>query len=440
MDRAVPPVLLLLAFSAVLGGGGAPAPLVELVLQLIAAILVPIWALLMARRERQLSKPALLILASFLLVPALQLVPLPPDIWHHLPGRGSEIEALGLIGEQGQWRPLSMAPDRTLAAMIASIPPLCLMVMVASLRRRERALIVGAIAALGIITLFVGLLQVRGELLHFYENSSSVLLGFQANRNTTADVLLVSLVCGATALRLWNEGRSKPLSGALLFAATAMFALLIATGILMTGSRSGVSLLLVAVPASLLIVWAPVRGGLRTPVMIGAVAIAVLIGGGFSLQRSTNGTVKEVMSRFSEAESRRPELWRDTSFAIRESFPYGTGVGTFVPIMLAAERLEYVNEKVPNRAHNEYLEFTLEAGIFGVFVLSALALYAVALAVGEWRRHPPFSRAQISCAVAALTIVALHSIVDYPFRSMSMASLIAAMVALLLPAPERKSE
>ncbi len=441
MDRAALPVLLLLALAAMLGGGGTPAPLLELVLQLVASLLVAIWAVQMSRRGRAVSIPALIILAAFVAVPLLQLIPLPPALWHQLPGRAPEIDALQLIGRENDWRPLSMAPDRTLASLLASLPPLCLLVMVASMRRRERALVVATTAALGLLTLFVGMLQVRGGLLLFFESDSVVLSGFQANRNTTADVLLVSLIAGATALRLWNEGRPRHRGPLLIIAATAMFALLIGTGVVMTGSRTGVALLLVAIPAALLIAWSPSRGSVRGPLLAGLATIAVVLAGaGVALERSNTVAVTKVMSRFSEADTRRPELWRDTGYAIRQSFPFGTGVGTFVPVMLAAERLEFVNEKVPNRAHNEYLEFSLEAGILGLVVIAGLFLFVAVTAVREWSRHLPFSRAQISCACAALTIVALHSIVDYPFRSMSMASLIAAMVALLLPAPERKSE
>lgn len=440
MDRAIVPALLLLAFSAVLGGGGSPAPVLELVLQLIAAGLIADWAIQMERRRRKVSIPSLVIAVVILGIPLLQLIPLPPSVWHALPGREPEIDALRLVGMENRWRPLSMAADRTLASVLATIPPLGVLVMTASMRRRERALMIALVGAVGVLTLAVGLFQTRAGLFDFFERESGVLTGFQANRNSTADVLLVGLLSSVTALRLWNEGRSRPIGAAAILSASAMLSVTIATGVFMTGSRSGVILLLIAMPAAAMIALVQARGSSRRPMLAALATIVVLAGTGIGLTRSTNGSVVSVISRFSADEQARPQLWRDTRYAIDRTLPVGTGVGSFVPIMLAAERLEVVDTRLPNRAHNEFLEFTLETGFAGPLAILTITIYLVVIATKEWRRHLPFSRAQISCALAATTIVALHSIVDYPFRSMSMASLIAVMIALLLPAPEQKPE
>lgn len=440
MDPVVLSAILLLIVSTLLGGGGTPSPLLELAVQLIGAGIAAFWGIQMLRRNAKISLPALVIAALFLLVPLVQLVPLPPSVWQALPGRAPEIEALKLVGAENSWRSISMAPDRTLASLLASIPPLLLLVMVASMRRRDRALMVAVVGAIGPLTLFVGLLQVRAGVLLFWDRSDVVLTGFQANRNTTADVLLVGLLAGVTALRLWNEGRSRPRSPVVILTASAVLSIMIATGVFMTGSRSGVVLLLIAVPAAAIIAFLQVQGSSRRPLLAGLGALIILAGAGLVVAQSANGSIVKVVSRFSTDDETRPELWRDTRYAINESFPFGTGIGTFVPIMFAAERLEVVDTRLPNRAHNEYLEYTMESGIAGPLAMLVISLYLIVIAWKEWRKHQPFSRAQISCAIAAMTIVALHSIVDYPFRSMSMASLIAIMVALLLPAPERKPE
>lgn len=440
MDPVVLSAILLLIVSTLLGGGGTPSPLLELAVQLIGAGIAAFWGIQMLRRNAKISLPALVIAALFLLVPLVQLVPLPPSVWQALPGRAPEIEALKLVGAENSWRSISMAPDRTLASLLASIPPLLLLVMVASMRRRDRALMVAVVGAIGLLPLLVGLLQVRAGVLLFWDRSDVVLTGFQANRNTTADVLLVGLLAGVTALRLWNEGRSRPRSPVVILTASAVLSIMIATGVFMTGSRSGVVLLLIAVPAAAIIAFLQVQGSSRRPLLAGLGALIILAGAGLVVAQSANGSIVKVVSRFSTDDETRPELWRDTRYAINESFPFGTGIGTFVPIMFAAERLEVVDMRLPNRAHNEYLEYTMESGIAGPLAMLVISLYLIVIARKEWRKHQPFSRAQISCAIAAMTIVALHSIVDYPFRSMSMASLIAIMVALLLPAPERKPE
>ncbi|MCH7629498.1 MAG: hypothetical protein IH997_12420, partial [Proteobacteria bacterium] len=240
MDRAVLPVLVLLAASLVLGGGGSPSPLPELLLQLGAAVLAFAWYRAMVGAGRAMSRPALIAAAIFLALPLLQLVPLPPSLWHSMPGRGPEIEALSLVGAADRWRPWSMAPDRTLAGVLSSLPPLLMLVMAASLRRRERALLLALASAVALVSLFVGVGQMRGDLFDFYGSGNQVILGFQANRNTTADILLVGLLAAVTSLRLWNEGRGERIGPAPLLVLVAVLSMLVGVGVFMTGSRAGI--------------------------------------------------------------------------------------------------------------------------------------------------------------------------------------------------------
>ncbi|WP_408587962.1 O-antigen ligase family protein [Novosphingobium sp.] len=437
MDRAVLPVLVLLAASLVLGGGGSPSPLPELLLQLGAAVLAFAWYRAMVGTGRAMSRPALIAAAIFLALPLLQLVPLPPSLWHSMPGRGPEIEALSLIGAADRWRPWSMAPDRTLAGVLSSLPPLLMLVMAASLRRRERALLLALASAVALVSLFVGVGQMRGDLFDFYGSGNQVILGFQANRNTTADILLVGLLAAVTSLRLWNEGRGERIGPAPLLVLVAVLSMLVGVGVFMTGSRAGIALFALTMPAALALAWPRGAGGRKAALGAAMVGAIVVVGLGASLTLSANQSVTRVVTRFAADHETRPDLWRDTRYAIDATMPFGSGVGTFVPVMFAAERLEVVDTKLPNRAHNEYLEYALEGGAFAALAALLLVVLFAVFTVREWRSDAPFARAQISCALAAFTLVALHSMVDYPFRSMSMATLIAVMAALLLPPPER---
>jgi len=47
------------------------------------------------------------------------------------------------------------------------------------------------------------------------------------------------------------------------------------------------------------------------------------------------------------------------------------------------------------------------------------------------------ARAQAVFSAGTLTIVSLHSLVDYPFRSMALASLVAVAAAFVLVPPVR---
>lgn len=312
-----------------------------------------------------------------------------------------------------------------------------MLVMAASLRRRERALLLALASAVALVSLFVGVGQMRGDLFDFYGSGNQVILGFQANRNTTADILLVGLLAAVTSLRLWNEGRGERIGPAPLLVLVAVLSMLVGVGVFMTGSRAGIALFALTMPAALALAWPRGAGGRKAALGAAMVGAIVVVGLGASLTLSANQSVTRVVTRFAADHETRPDLWRDTRYAIDATMPFGSGVGTFVPVMFAAERLEVVDTKLPNRAHNEYLEYALEGGAFAALVALLLVVLFAVFAVREWRSDAPFARAQISCALAAFTLVALHSMVDYPFRSMSMATLIAVMAALLLPPPER---
>lgn len=72
--------LVLLAAALVLGGGGSPAPAPELVLEWLAVGLGAAWLLLPASAQawRCVPRAAWLVCLLAIIVPVLQLVPLPP--------------------------------------------------------------------------------------------------------------------------------------------------------------------------------------------------------------------------------------------------------------------------------------------------------------------------------------------------------------------------
>ena len=111
-------------------------------------------------------------------------------------------------------------------------------------------------------------------------------------------------------------------------------------------------------------------------------------------------------------------------------------MGDFVPAYIANERLEVIEQLMPNRAHNELIELATEAGLLGLTALSAVYFL---LFRETWRTHKSIKKQTsdfVCFASTALAIFALHSLVDYPFRSLSLASLGGVCAGLLL-APRR---
>lgn len=107
------------ALAIMLGGGGTVNPQTEMVLQFITAmILLPLT--LSANWQRGLGPiPQTTWLLGFMVVilPILHLIPLPPSVWHALPGRSVEVQSLAAIGAQQAWMPLSLGGVDKLAML-----------------------------------------------------------------------------------------------------------------------------------------------------------------------------------------------------------------------------------------------------------------------------------------------------------------------------------
>lgn len=424
-----------LGTAILLGGGGSPAPLVEGVLQVLLAAIAVAWFLTLEIPFVQaVPRGARAIAVLLVIVPVVQLVPLPPAVWQALPGRTLAAEALDLVGQSESWRSWSLAPDRTLAALLATLPAAAMVLMTAALDHsgQIRLLLVAVVGAL--LTLLVGAAQLSGgpgSPLRFYEPGSFFLDGFQANHNSTADVLLIGLVAACCAVReLALSGRLPNRRGVVLGLAGGL-ALVIGLGVVLTSSRAGIALLPVALGAGVLLLrpWLPATA---RSMLVGS-AVTAAIGVVAVLAIPQNDALARVVARFGIAPDIRPELWRDSLFTARQLFPFGAGMGDFVPAMLANERLAAVRELVPNRAHNEVLELAVEAGIFGLAAWAAIAAILIKAAAVALRQRLPGAKGPAIFGGSVLLILALHSQVDYPFRSMALAMLAAACAGMLLP-------
>lgn len=439
--------MALIGLSMVLGGGGTVNPQTEMVLQVLTAlIMIPLFASTDWQRGLgPIQRPALLLGGLVLLVPVCQLVPLPPSVWQSLPGRSVEAQSMALLQADKAWMPLSMSPARTFASLLAMICSVLLMLQTSRLSLRGRNWLCMVIVGVASLSLLLGVLQLSRtagfEWSLYGEFSEGFLVGFQANRNAQADILLAAmLAAGVLATARLGDGRRHLLTWTGLL--MAMIALLV--GLFMTGSRTGIALSAVSLLFVGLMLWPMLRR--RAVVLYG---IAGTIGvtaasGGLLLQLQS---VQKVVGRFSLTHEARWDLWADTWYAIGQVWPYGSGIGTIVPMLEAAERLEVVDATLPVRAHNDWLEWTLEAGLPGSIVLGLILLiigYLVVTAIIAVSKSDASSsrRAQVLFAIGFLLIEALHAIVDYPMRSMSLAALAAVALAMLLQpaAPQRSRQ
>ena len=443
--------VLMVGAGMVLGGGGTTNPATEVVLEVLAAMLMLGWSLIPQAPERPLSRWPharwqLAIAALVLILPLVQLVPLPPSIWHALPGRGAEIASLSLVAQREAWMPWSVAPPQTLALLLALIPPLAMMWFVAALDNRGRTLVIRTIVLVALASVALGALQVAappGRAPTFYDYyHGGFVIGFQANKNAEVDVLLIGLL-GTAALFAPLAARARRVgtgnAGSVLSSATIAFAvvsLVFLVGAVLTGSRGGILLIPATCLGALAIIGTRRKMARKGLAAIAASAIATL--GLTAIALRNNAVLGKVFARFSAERDFRAELWTDTLYAARQVWPFGSGMGTFVQMMTPAERLEVLDQTVPVRAHNDYLELLLETGIFGPILIVLLTILLVTMATKAWTSQT-VERNHIAFAVATFLVIAVHSLVDYPMRSMSLAILSGVAAGLLAPVVSRLS-
>jgi len=125
----------------------------------------------------------------------------------------------------------------------------------------------------------------------------------------------------------------------------------------------------------------------------------------------------------------RQYIWRTTAAAIAETFPVGTGLGSFQQVYRLQENPDRVDATYVNHAHNDYLELALELGLPGILLMLAFFAWWGRRLAQIWSSNlsSPFDRA---ATIASAAILA-HSVVDYPLRTSAMAAVFAMCIGIL---------
>jgi len=449
---------VVIAGSLFFGGGTRAGFLSDAILQLLSIplLLVALWRSFWVQLANH-SRLALWFCFALVCVPILQLVPLPPALWAALPNRGLSAEAFAIVGQELPWMPVSVSPRATWLSALSLVTPLAIFVGTLLLGYRERRLLSLVILAVGILSVFVGLIQVAqgpsSPLRFFTFTNSTEAVGFFANRNHFA-ALLYSLTLLAAAwvaesvLAAAPMGARRTHERASIMALVGGFTVLVVliAGQAMARSRAGLGLAIVALFGAIALMVSDRRGksGI-TPakVLFGAIALAVT----FAIQL----TMYRIMERFAfdPLEDGRIRFAYRTIEAAKAYMPLGSGIGTFVPVYATFERPEdTLAGAYVNHAHDDVLELWLEAGVAGASLGGLFAVWLMLRSVAIWRPKPGCGMLEIDrhLARAATMVAALlvaHSFVDYPLRTGALMALMAFSCALLVQQPtgaERKDK
>jgi O-antigen ligase len=424
--HAVVPVYLLACL--LLGGASAAGFVANSALQIAALPLIgwSLWQLFRQPVAAQIRAP-LGLLALFIALALLQLVPLPPELWTVLPGRGPVAHGYRLLGIPLPWLPLTLAPQVALSSLFWLLPAFATLLAIVVLGAFRGRGIAAAIVAVTLASVALGALQVIGGAgAYLYRVTNyGVAVGFFANANHNATLLLVCIPFLAALQQTLLQRRGSPRSASAIRLLVAAAYAVIIVGLLINSSLAGIGLV---VPVALGSWLAFGRG---RPALRKGLAIATGI---VSLAALVTIVVGPFGNNLFGTQKTNVELSRQTSFALtfraaRAYFPIGSGTGSFQPVYHLQEPLASVGTTFMNHAHSDWLELLLETGIVGTAFAALFLGWWVVRVRAIWRAEDrdPFAQA----AAIATAAMMLHSLVDYPLRTAALSAVFAACLGLM---------
>lgn len=425
--------VLLIGYLGVLwlaGGASRADALGQVVVRGVAWIVLIIVIVFGARPSFGGMKPLLFLLAGALLLPLLQLAPLPPGMWQALPGRAFFMEAAAASGQEQPWRPWSLVPGATVNAASSLIVPVVTLVLITGLKRNERPLLVGLFLLLVAASTLLGLLQFSGFNFNnpLINDTAGEVSGIFANRNHFA--LFTAFGCMLAPVWAFLNGRQPMWRGPAAFGLVLLFALTI----LASGSRAGLLFGILALGLGLIMVRKGIKKSLsRYPRWVFPAIIVGIVGtvAFFVLLSVAADRAVAIDRAFASVQDMRIRSLPTVLAMIQIYFPFGSGLGGFDPLFRMHEPFDLLKFTYYNHAHNDFLEVTLDAGLPGLLLLlAALAWWALA-GVSAWRAGASVRYALPKLGSAMLLLVIVASIVDYPARTpMIMVMIVVAGVWL----------
>jgi len=159
------------------------------------------------------------------------------------------------------------------------------------------------------------------------------------------------------------------------------------------------------------------------------VLAAVLLAGAIALiANSSIGSVSFSQDAATSVGSRE-DILALTWHALKDYFPWGTGLGSFRDVYFLYENPATITTTYVVHAHNDYAELALELGLAGIAVLVLFLIWWGAAVRRIWQTAETGSFAR-AASIASAAILA-HSLVDFPLRTAAISAAFGMCLALL---------
>ncbi len=377
----------------------------------------------------------LVAMAAVALLPWLQLLPLPQSWWLWAPARQSLARDLAAVGVHHHATTWSLTPPATLRSALFLLPGVAMFAWVLGSDTTTQRRLLMLCVALPIASLVLGFLQLGAEqdsLLNPYPQWAPSMGGTFANPNHQGTAMLIGLgVClsfaiGAIGARDPGTGKPRNPWPAIIAGATLLL------GLPLTNSRAAVVigvLMLVAAPLGMG-ASALRRSGHGRVGVIALVVSAVFAAIGLS---AAMGWMK-----VDEVEDFR-WIMRQATLALGTlHLPWGSGIGSFVPVFQQAFPESLLMPQYINAAHNDYAQVWLEGGL-PVVLVATTCVTALAVSVASYLRTHGGERRLLWAALLGMFALLAHAGADYALRTPALMTTAALLAAILVAQGVRRT-
>lgn len=400
--------------------------------------------LAMPRISWSAIRPLPVLLAAFAATVAIQLIPLPPVIWLNIPGRAPYNAVAEALNGTNEWHPLALSPDRAWNSLIALLVPLTAMVGFVSLNERLRRTLLWAVLGLILFSMMLGLAQFAGgkqSFLYWYPVSGrGQLIGLLANRNHQGAMLALAL----PLLRAWTLMQARKGQNSKLRVIIGLsIAALIVMYTLVLGSRAGMALTVVGLIGAFLVEPSFKVGSQRLTkqqrfLILAGVVLAVVGLLVLALNADRAISVARLLNNDDMMETEgRIKAMPTLLHIVHQTFPFGTGFGSFVPVYTSFEPDALLKATYFNNAHNDLIELAITGGLPALLVFFAFLVW-YGLAAYRAFTKPSTTTCLARAAAFAILILLLASIVDYPLRTPLLGALFTIFCCWLAQSARRE--